>query len=81
MDKRERLPREELLNLIFQAFAKYEHWTLKSLVENTKQPQVWLKEVLQEVAILNKRGPYMGSYSLKSEFRTTPAAAASAPQG
>ncbi|KAJ3059024.1 hypothetical protein HK102_010198, partial [Quaeritorhiza haematococci] len=48
LDKKERLPHDELLNLIFQAFEKYEHWNFKGLVEFTQQPQAWLKEVLNE---------------------------------
>jgi transcription initiation factor TFIIF subunit beta len=64
------MARDDLLNLIFSSFAKYEHWTLKALVEHTQQPQMWLKEVLLDVAQLNKRGPYLGTYSLKPEFKT-----------
>ncbi|KAJ3008040.1 hypothetical protein HKX48_008805 [Thoreauomyces humboldtii] len=68
-DKRERMEKQELINLIFTCFEKYAHWGFKGLLERTDQPQSWLKEVLNEVAFLNKRGPYMGLYELKAEFK------------
>ena len=54
---------------MFDGFTKYEHWTLKNLTDHTHQPQMWLKEILADIAILNKRGPYVGTYQLKPEFR------------
>ncbi|KND05055.1 transcription factor IIF subunit TFG2 [Spizellomyces punctatus DAOM BR117] len=68
-DKKERVERTELVNMIFEAFQKYPHWTFKGLVERTQQPQAWLKEVLNDLALLHKRGPYVGTYELKPEFK------------
>ena len=56
-------------NVIFAAFEKYERWTFKGLVDFTKQPSAWLKELLADTCILNKRGPYSGYYELRTEFR------------
>lgn len=39
-NRRERLPKEELRDLLFTAFEKYTHWHIKDLVEFTKQPNV-----------------------------------------
>lgn len=68
LDKRERLPREDLVNAIFGIYQTATHFTLKQLTEKTQQPQVWLKEVLGELCNLNKRGPKTGTYELKPEF-------------
>ncbi|KAI8823086.1 transcription initiation factor IIF, beta subunit-domain-containing protein [Fimicolochytrium jonesii] len=68
-DKKSRLEKTDLINLLFTAFEKYAHWNFKGLLERTHQPQAWLKEVLGEVAILNKRGPYVGLYELRPEFK------------
>ncbi|KAJ3404347.1 hypothetical protein HDV05_007233, partial [Chytridiales sp. JEL 0842] len=68
LDKSERLPKEELIALLFSAFAEYPYWTFKALIERIKQPQTWLREVLTEVASLQKKGPYNGMYALKPEF-------------
>ncbi|PVV05440.1 hypothetical protein BB560_000038 [Smittium megazygosporum] len=74
----ERIPRSELIDLLFNAFEKYQYWTLKGLIEFTKQPTMYLREVLNEIAALNKRGPYSSMYSLKPEFSVNqPAATAS----
>ncbi|KAI9015090.1 transcription initiation factor IIF, beta subunit-domain-containing protein [Gaertneriomyces semiglobifer] len=79
-EKKERIDKEDLKILLFNAFEQYAHWSFKGLVEHTKQPQVWLKDVLTEIAFLNKRGPYVGTWELKPEFKTrrprTPNAAA-----
>jgi transcription initiation factor TFIIF subunit beta len=66
--KKERLPREELMDLLFTAFEKYSFWSFKGLVEYTNQPAVFLKELLAEIAIYNTRGPYKTMYQLKPEF-------------
>lgn len=68
-EKKERVSRADLLNLIFAAFEQYSHWSFKGLAERTKQPQTWLKEVLNDVCTLKKRGPYVGTYELKPEYK------------
>lgn len=45
-------------------------WSFKQLVEETDQPAQWLKQVLEEVAIFNQRGPNAKLYELKREYRT-----------
>ncbi|KAJ2519519.1 hypothetical protein H4217_002624, partial [Coemansia sp. RSA 1939] len=64
-----RMDRKDLMNMLFASFEKYPYWSLKGLVEHTRQPTAFLKEVLLEIAKLNKRGPYTGTYSLKPEFK------------
>jgi transcription initiation factor TFIIF subunit beta len=44
-------------------------WSFVQLQKETDQPAVWLKEVLGDVAILNKRGPHAKLYELKREYR------------
>ncbi|EEB09632.1 transcription factor TFIIF complex beta subunit Tfg2 [Schizosaccharomyces japonicus yFS275] len=69
--KNARIPRNELLDILFKCFEDYEYWTLKGLREYVKQPEVYLKEVLDSIAVLNKRGPYALKYSLKPEYKGT----------
>ncbi|KAI8084208.1 transcription initiation factor IIF, beta subunit-domain-containing protein [Gilbertella persicaria] len=68
-EKATRMPRNELMDLLFAAFDKFPYWSFKGIVEHTKQPNQYLKEVLSEICILNKRGPYAGNYQLKPEFK------------
>lgn len=64
-----RMPKKELLNLLFKLFDEYNYWSLKGLKERTKQPEVYLKECLDHVALLIKKGPYALKYTLKSEYK------------
>lgn len=40
--RKERLPKAEVMDLVFKAFEKFAHWTLKGLVDYTQQPTVAL---------------------------------------
>jgi len=63
-----RMPRNELLDLLFGQFESKPYWSIKALQEHVKQPQVYLKEVLADIAFNVPRGPYAGLYKLKDEF-------------
>lgn len=39
--RRERLPKPELMDMIFRAFEREPYWSLKNLTEHTNQPSVW----------------------------------------
>lgn len=67
--KATRIPKNELLDLLFKLFEEYDYWSLKGLRERTKQPETYLKEVLDSMATLIKKGPYAMKYSLKPEFK------------
>jgi hypothetical protein len=69
LDKRERMDKGDLLNLIFKLFEIKENYSLKALGDKTKQPIQYLKEVLLECAVLHKKGPMAGSYALKEEYK------------
>ncbi|KAJ2813494.1 hypothetical protein H4S07_000646 [Coemansia furcata] len=76
--KMARMERKDLMELLFACFEKHMYWGFKGLVEETRQPTAYLKEVLADIAVLNKRGPYVATYSLKSEFRKASGEAAAA---
>lgn len=64
-----RIPRNQLLDLIFQSFREKPRWGIKALRERTQQPEVYLKEVLSEVAFLNKTGEFASLWELKETFK------------
>ncbi|GAA5824795.1 hypothetical protein JCM11251_005346 [Rhodosporidiobolus azoricus] len=64
-----RIPKNELLDLLFTHFSTAPYWSLRSLNDHVKQPQVYLKEVLSEIATLVPKGPYAQMYALKPEFK------------
>ena len=67
-EKFARMPRNELLDMLFSLFEKWQYWSLKKLRSETQQPESYLRDVLSTIADLHKRGPYVGNYSLKPEF-------------
>ena len=54
---------------MFRLFEEYEYWSIKGLKEKTRQPETYLKESLESIAILIKKGPYTAKYMLKPEYR------------
>lgn len=68
-NKATRIPKNELLDLLFKCFQEYEYWSLKGLREYVKQPESYLREALEEIAHLNKRGPYALKWSLKPHYK------------
>ncbi|AMD20270.1 HDL474Wp [Eremothecium sinecaudum] len=64
-----RIPKKELLDYLFKLFDEYDYWSLKGLKERTRQPEAYLKESLDQVALLVKKGPYALKYTLKTEYK------------
>ncbi|BBM98477.1 transcription initiation factor TFIIF subunit beta [Marchantia polymorpha subsp. ruderalis] len=69
--KRIRRERNELEDIVFKLFERQPNWTLKQLVQETDQPVAFLKEVLNDLCIYNKRGANQGTYELKPEYKRT----------
>lgn len=69
MQKAARIPQNELLDKLFALFKQYNYWSMKALREKTQQPEVYLRETLEKVAVLAKSGPFATHWSLKPENR------------
>ncbi|KAG9148991.1 hypothetical protein Leryth_010596 [Lithospermum erythrorhizon] len=67
--KRTRRDRGELEDIMFKLFERQPNWTLKQLVQETDQPAQFLKEILNELCMYNKRGTNQGTYELKPEYK------------
>ncbi|KAJ6846757.1 transcription initiation factor IIF subunit beta-like [Iris pallida] len=67
--KRTRRDRRELENIIFKLFERQPNWALKQLVQETDQPEQFLKEILNDLCVYNKRGPHQGTHELKPEYK------------
>ncbi|KAG6503874.1 general transcription factor IIF subunit 2-like [Zingiber officinale] len=67
--KRIRRDKQELVNILFKLFEKQPNWALKQLVQETDQPEQFLKEILNEICVYNKRGPNQGTHELKMEYK------------
>jgi len=64
-----RIPKNQLLDLLFKLFQEKEIWSIKVLREKTQQPEAYLKETLLEIAFLHRSGDYNGLWELRENFR------------
>ncbi|TFK49798.1 hypothetical protein OE88DRAFT_1662476 [Heliocybe sulcata] len=64
-----RMPRNQLLDLLFNLFRERPQWSIRVLRERTQQPEAYLKEVLSEIASLHRSGEFSGLWELKSSFK------------
>lgn len=71
MLKAARIPQNELLDLIYDCFKEYTYWPMRSLKERLNQPEAYLKETLEMVAMMNRSGPHALQWQLKPEARET----------
>ncbi|CAA7042623.1 unnamed protein product [Microthlaspi erraticum] len=67
--KRFRRDRGEIEAIMFKLFEDQSNWTLKQLVQKTDQPAQFLKEIMNELCVYNKRGSNQGTYELKPEYK------------
>ncbi|KAI0312727.1 transcription initiation factor IIF, beta subunit-domain-containing protein [Amylostereum chailletii] len=64
-----RMPRNQLLDMLFGLYRERDNWPIKLLRERTQQPEAYLKEVLAEIATLHRSGEFNGMWELKPEFK------------
>ncbi|XP_043927648.1 general transcription factor IIF subunit 2 [Protopterus annectens] len=67
--KRARSDKQDVLDMLFSAFEKHQYYNIKDLVDITKQPVIYLKEILREIGIYNVKGTHKNTWELKPEYR------------
>uniref|UniRef100_A0A8C6XAC2 General transcription factor IIF subunit 2 n=1 Tax=Naja naja TaxID=35670 RepID=A0A8C6XAC2_NAJNA len=67
--KRARAEKQQVLDMLFSAFEKHQYYNIKDLVDITKQPVIYLKEILRDIGIYNFKGPHKSTWELKPEYR------------
>lgn len=67
--KAARIPKDQLLDLIFDCFRQYQYWPMKALRQRTQQPDAYLRQVLEEVAVLIKSGKFANNYCLSDAYK------------
>ncbi|KAF2679383.1 transcription initiation factor IIF [Lentithecium fluviatile CBS 122367] len=68
LNKAARIPRNELIDQLHKCFDKYAYWPMKSLKQETKQPEAYLKEVLGDIAMLVKSGPFASCWARSGNY-------------
>uniref|UniRef100_A0A3P9I436 General transcription factor IIF subunit 2 n=1 Tax=Oryzias latipes TaxID=8090 RepID=A0A3P9I436_ORYLA len=67
--KRARADKQQVLEMLFSAFEKHQYYNIKDLVDITKQPVIYLKEILRDIGIYNVKGTHKNTWELKPEYR------------
>ena len=68
-NKAHRMAQGDLQSRLFECFGQHEYWSMKAFREKLQQPEAYLKEVLDGIAVMNKSGPFNGKWSLKPEYK------------
>uniref|UniRef100_A0AC34FY16 General transcription factor IIF subunit 2 n=1 Tax=Panagrolaimus sp. ES5 TaxID=591445 RepID=A0AC34FY16_9BILA len=61
--------REQVMDRIFEAFEKHQYYRLTDLQTIIQQPQGYLREILNDIAIYNTSPPHKSMWELKPEYR------------
>ncbi|KAM9346866.1 general transcription factor IIF subunit 2-like [Symphorus nematophorus] len=64
-----RAERQVVLDMLFSAFEKHQYYNIKDLVDITKQPVTYLKEIMKEIGTYNNKGAHKSTWELKPEYR------------
>jgi len=64
-----RIPRDQLLDMLFALFSEKPSWSFKDLRSRTEQPAEYLKEVLTMIAFLHRSGELNGQYTLLENYQ------------
>ncbi|KAJ8351681.1 hypothetical protein SKAU_G00231570 [Synaphobranchus kaupii] len=67
--KRARADKLQVQDMLFSAFEKHQYYNIKDLVDITKQPVTYLKEILRDIGIYNVKGTHKNTWELKPEYR------------
>jgi len=66
--KRERLEKEDVMEMVFNAFERHERWTVKDLADFSGQPVAYIQDIVDDICVLNKKD-HRNAYELKPEYR------------
>lgn len=66
--KKSRADKDQVLDMLFNAFEKHQYYNIKDLVNITKQPIPYLKEIIKEVCDYNLKNPHRNMWELKKQY-------------
>ncbi|KAK9417830.1 hypothetical protein SUNI508_01587 [Seiridium unicorne] len=68
-EKAARMEQSALLDAIFACYTEYSYWSMKTFKHRLRQPEAWLRENLEQVAVLHKTGRFANYWELKPEYQ------------
>ncbi|KAH7830513.1 transcription factor TFIIF, subunit beta [Monocercomonoides exilis] len=70
-EHRARMDEDSLLDILFRCFEEGSClWTVKLLADQTQQPEAFLKDILNRIAVPIKKGKFRNYYMLRPEYRS-----------
>jgi len=68
-NKATRWPENQLLDAIARCFSEHKYWSIKAFRGKIPQPEAYLRETLEKVAVLHRSGTFANHWSLKPEYQ------------
>ncbi|KAK3366919.1 transcription initiation factor IIF, beta subunit-domain-containing protein [Lasiosphaeria ovina] len=59
---------QKLLDRIADCFSQYKYWAIKALRGRIPQPEAFIRQTLEKIALLHRSGPYANTWSLKPGY-------------
>lgn len=75
-EKAIRIPPDQMLDLLFDAFQDYDYYRASTLRARIRQPETYIREMLGQIATLITTGDYAGTWRLNGDMRRTKGSAA-----
>lgn len=68
-NKATRWPENRLLDAIAQCFSEHRYWSIRAFRGRIPQPEAYLRETLDKIAVLQRSGTFANHWSLKPEYQ------------
>lgn len=68
-----RMEEGDIVRAILQLFGQHRYWGLRDLKARLNQPEAWVKENLDKIAIMHRAGDFNGRWELKDEYKSNDA--------
>lgn len=75
-----RIAEDVLLDVLFKCFVQYEYWGIKALKDTVRQPEAYLRQVLEKIGMLVSHGTFANRWRLRDEFKKVQANGSMAPE-
>lgn len=69
-NKATRWPENQLLDAIAKCFSQHKYWSIKAFRGSIPQPEAYLRETLDKIAVLHRTGTFANHWSLKPEYQS-----------
>lgn len=63
------MDKNDLVRILLNQFKQHRIWGLRDLKVAVQQPEQFLREILQEIAVMHRQGDFNGKWELKNEYK------------